>query len=157
VVLFGFQARHGYVYHEVSLVITAFMAGLTLGAAGIDRLVNRETLPGGPRRAFLMAQAGLAGYALLLPALLRTGLPAPELLFPMLALVAGELGGAEFPLAVALTRGTPGRVAGLLYGADLVGGCLGAVVTSTLLIPVLGLPATCYAVAALCLAGASAL
>jgi hypothetical protein len=48
-------------------------------------------------------------------------------------------------------------VAGLLYGADLVGGCLGAVVTSTLLIPVLGLPATCYAVAALCLAGAVAL
>jgi len=154
VVLFGFQALHGYVYHEVSLVITAFMAGLTLGAAVTDRLVDRRLLPGGPRRVFLAAQVGLVVYAVILPALLRMGLPAPELAFPVLALVAGALGGAEFPLAVALTRGTPGRVAGRLYGADLVGGCLGAVVTSTLLIPVLGLPVTCYAVAALCLAGA---
>ena len=46
-----------------------------------------------------------------------------------------------------------GRVAGLIYGADLVGACLGAFLSSALLIPVLGIPQTCYAVALLSLAG----
>jgi len=45
------------------------------------------------------------------------------------------------------------RVAGLIYGADLVGACLGAFLSSALLIPVLGIPQTCYAVALLSLAG----
>jgi len=37
-------------------------------------------------------------------------------------------------------------VTGPLYGADLVGGCLRSVLTSTLLIPPLGIPQTCLAV-----------
>jgi hypothetical protein len=50
-----------------------------------------------------------------------------------------------------------GRVAGLIYGADLVGACLGAFLSSALLIPVLGIPQTCYAVALLSLAGVALL
>ena len=57
-------------------------------------------------------------------------------------LLAGFLGGACFPLAV-----------GLIYGADLVGGCLGAALVSGLFILGLGLPQTCYAAALLALSG----
>jgi hypothetical protein len=38
-------------------------------------------------------------------------------------------------------------VAGLLYGADLMGGCVGALVASAVLVPVLGVVQTCLAVA----------
>jgi len=39
-----------------------------------------------------------------------------------------------------------GMVAGLTYGADLFGACLGAVAVSALILPILGVNATCYAV-----------
>jgi len=77
--------------------------------------------------------------------------------FPLLALVAGTLTGMAFPLAVALTRGSAGRVAGSLYGADLVGGCLGALLGAVLFIPVLGIPQTCVAIMLVGLAGLLAL
>jgi spermidine synthase len=94
-------------------------------------------------------------YALVLPSVLlkAAALPLPNLSFPLITLLAGFLGGMDFPLAAELTKGSVGRVAGLIYGADLVGACLGAFLSSALLIPVLGIPQTCYAVALLSLAG----
>ncbi len=62
-----------------------------------------------------------------------------------------------FPLAVALMRGSAGRVAGLLYGADLVGGCVGALLAAVLFVPVLGIPQTCVAIALVGLAGLAVL
>lgn len=49
-----------------------------------------------------------------------------------------------FPLAVAQVRkgGEAGRVTGMLYGADLVGGCLGSPLGAVLLIPLLDIPNT---------------
>ena len=38
-------------------------------------------------------------------------------------------------------------MAGLLYGADLMGGCVGALLASAVLVPVLGVVQTCWAVA----------
>jgi hypothetical protein len=45
----------------------------------------------------------------------------------------------------------------MLYGADLVGGCLGALLGAVLLIPVFGIPQTCAAIALVALAGLLAL
>ena len=39
VILFAFQVLHGYVYAEVSLIVTAFMAGLALGGVASNRLL----------------------------------------------------------------------------------------------------------------------
>jgi len=41
----------------------------------------------------------------------------------------------------------------LLYGADLVGGCLGALLGAVLFVPVLGIPQTCVAIVLVGLAG----
>ena len=45
----------------------------------------------------------------------------------------------------------------MLYGADLVGGCLGALLAAVLFVPVLGIPQTCAAIALVGLAGLLAL
>jgi spermidine synthase len=166
VVLLAFQALHGYVYHEVSLIVAAFMVGAALGGGVMNRLIAAKRTPDvvdssvlgwakRPLRVLIAAQGVAMLYALLLPfALLKAAaLPWPNLSFPLLTLVAGFLGGMDFPLAAELTKGSVGRVAGLIYGADLVGACLGAFLSSALLIPVLGIPQTCYAVALLSLAG----
>jgi hypothetical protein len=46
-----------------------------------------------------------------------------------------------------------GLVAGLTYGFDLLGACLGAIVISALVLPIIGVAATCYAVFCLNLTG----
>jgi spermidine synthase len=170
VVLLAFQALHGYVYHEVSLIVAAFMFGAALGGGVMNRLIAAKRTPDTagssalgkgrgwakrPLKVLIMAQGAAMIYALLLPfALLKAAaLPLPNLSFPLLTLLAGFLGGMDFPLAAELTKGSVGRVAGLIYGADLVGACLGAFLSSALLIPVLGIPQTCYAVALLSFAG----
>ena len=81
------------------------------------------------------------------------------MVFPLLTLLAGLLAGVAFPLAVSLVRnrGEAGQVTGTLYGVDLVGGCLGALLGAVLLIPLLGIPNTCVAVALVALAGLLAL
>jgi len=161
VILFAFQVLHGTVYAGVSLIVTAFMAGLALGGATSNRLLSlRPPLWGGlrgGRRALIAVQAAVAIYSGAFPLLLSLPIPVPALMFPLLALVAGALTGMAFPLAVALVPGSAGRVAGALYGVDLVGGCLGALLGAALFVPVLGIPQTCVAVLLVGLAGLVAL
>jgi len=157
VVLLAFQALRGYVYHEVALITATFMVGTASGGATMNRLLSRGLEQGkmGHRGVFVSLQGVIFVYALLLPLLLPAvnALPFPDLLFPLLALLAGFLGGMEFPLAVHLTKGSVGRVGGLIYGTDLVGACFGALLTSVLLTPILGIPQTCYALAMSALVG----
>jgi spermidine synthase len=157
VVLLGFQALRGYVYHEVALITAAFMVGTASGGAIMNRLVSRSLGQNriGHRAVFMFLQGAIFVYALSLPVLLLASkvLPFPDLLFPLLALTAGLLGGMEFPLAVELTKGSVSRIAGLIYGTDLAGACFGALLSSTLLIPILGIPQTCVALALLAVAG----
>jgi len=154
VILFAFQVLHGTVYARVSLIVTAFMAGLALGGAAGTRLLARwASVKRNARRALIIIQLAIAAYSVILPLILSLPTPMPVLAFPLLALVAGGLTGMAFPLAVALVRGRADRAAGLLYGADLVGGCLGALVGAVLFVPVLGIPQTCAAVALVGVAG----
>jgi hypothetical protein len=69
-----------------------------------------------------------------------------------LAVIAGLLPGAAFPLAAALVGGEAHAV-GRLYGADLLGGALGAVLSAALLVPLLGLPQVCLLAAVIGLGG----
>ena len=105
----------------------------------------------------IAVQAAVIVYISLFPLILSGPIAASPLGFLLLALLAGLLTGMAFPLAVALLPGHADRVAGLLYGADLVGGCFGALLTSVLLVPILGIPQTCTAIALVGLAGLLAL
>lgn len=161
-VIFAFQSFYGYVYHLVGLLITAFMAGLTLGGWWMTRRLERAPAN---RRLLVHLEGVLTGYWCLFPALL--GLlyahyhrPAvATLLGPLLLLcnaLAGLLTGLEFPLANRLLFSssppqgeTAGNAAGLLYAADLVGACGGALAVSLILLPALGVVETCLLIAAL--------
>ncbi len=108
--LLGFQALYGYVYHELTILVALFMVGVALGAGWALR---RAPAPGAVSLARDLRL--LAGLQILLAAspLLLYGLfiqlgrvssaggqrAASEILFPALALVAGLLGGFQFLLA----------------------------------------------------------
>lgn len=177
VILFAFQVLHGTIYAEVSLVMTAFMAGLALGSATGNWLLTCREDEGrrngflrpssfvlrllsdgvGARRALVALLAAIVVYSGLFPLVISMTVPAPTLIFPLLALLAGALTGMAFPLAVALIRGNIAPTVGMLYGADLVGGCLGALLGAVLFIPLLGISQTCGAIALVGLAGLLAL
>jgi len=162
VTLLGFQAIHGYVYYKVAIIVTTFMAGLAIGAAAMRRAVGNG---GVGQRLFLIIQALVCLYPMLLLGTLilfsRGGLSASgshalimqtQIAFPLMAFLAGFIGGLQFPLAGALLLAeTPStaRVAGYTYGIDLLGSCLGALLTTALLIPVFGIPYACVMASAL--------
>jgi spermidine synthase len=154
VILFAFQVLHGTLYAQVSLIVTTFMAGLALGGAIGNRLLARGTGGWSVKRLLIAVQIAVAVYGGVFPLMLSLSIPAPTLVFPLLALLAGALTGMAFPLAVALMQGGGGRAAGVLYGADLAGGCVGTLLGAVLLVPVLGIPQTCAAIALVGLAGA---
>ncbi len=156
VTLLGFQAIHGYVYYKVAIIITAFMVGLAIGAAMMSRAVGRG---GVGQRLFLIIQILVCLYPLFLLGSLVVfsrssaftsgslmSLAQTHIAFPLMAFLAGYVGGLQFPLANALLfleLPSPARVAGYTYGIDLLGSCLGALLTTALLIPVFGIPYAC--------------
>ena len=81
---------------------------------------------------------------------------AAQLVFPALAVLGGMLGGYQFPVATEIYLGDDSRKAsmGVLYALDLFGGCAGALLLSTYLIPVFGFSKTAWLSAAVNLAPA---
>jgi spermidine synthase len=157
VTLLSFQIIYGYMYYKLGLIITAFMGGLALGGSYAISMIPRLT---NERRALMAAQTGLCIYpaaALALFYIASSRFSGPfawvgtNLIFIVLPLVSGFLGGFIFALAssiyVAQNRDA-GSSGGLIYGADLIGSCAGALIAGTLLIPVLGIPGTCFVAAA---------
>ncbi|MDH7489739.1 MAG: hypothetical protein QHH80_09535 [Anaerolineae bacterium] len=155
-IIFAFQVYHGYVYHSIALLISAFMAGLSLGGWVATRTADSTR---GSRQWFLAVEAALVVFWLGLPVALKTlyharGLPATFVepaLFALNAL-AGFLVGAQFPLANRLYPGAHSdatRAAGMLYAADLAGAFAASLLVSGIFLPSFGIAQTCLFVAML--------
>ena len=69
-----------------------------------------------------------------------------ELSFAMLPIIAGFIGGVQFPLANKIcleASGDVGKTTGFLYGLDLFGASIGGILVGLLLVPVIGIVGTC--------------
>jgi len=130
VLLLWFQALYGFLYGRIALLLSTFMLGLFLGALLSTRV----------RRPNYRWLAGIQVGFMLLLGLFRLALPArlPEVLAFLILFFLGILGGGLFVISNRLylrVRADYGRG----YGLDLVGSFIGALVTSSLLIPLAGL------------------
>jgi spermidine synthase len=148
----AFQIIYGYMYYKLGLILTAFMVGLIIGSIIMTRIMDRLK---DDLRTFMLTQVAVCIYPLILLGAfwaLRDGRAyflGANVIFPVLPVIAGFIGGFQFPLATKIylkhqTR--VGRVAGLAYGMDLIGSCAGAFVVSAFLVPIIGIPNTCFAV-----------
>jgi spermidine synthase len=161
--LLGFQSIFGYVYHQLAILIGLNMAGITLGSwLGMRRTRLNN---GSAHRAMAATQFLLT---LSVPALIvaislmakitsaGTTWVAAQCAFPALAALAGMLGGFQFPVAadIFLRDGSNAQKVGSLYAIDLLGGCAGALLLCTYLIPVFGFWRTGWLCAAINLAPA---
>jgi len=126
-----YQALYGYVYERIALLLTVFMAGLTLGAfAGSKRKEPRYS-------HLILLQAGLLVLVAVVRLSLGSDLAGP-LIYPFL-LSLGYLGGDFFIVANTLFFKEKAQ-AGQAYGWDLMGSFLAAACLSSVLIPLAGLP-----------------
>lgn len=141
VLILGFQSAYGNVYIWIGLLVAAFMLGLSLGSAFVNRRIQRV------KRGFLIfIMACLLITALILPILLMQTNP---LVYLLTMFGTGTLVGAAFPV-LCRRFSELSQHSSLVYSADLTGGTIGAVLVSSLLIPVAGMVFTLYSVAALC-------
>lgn len=156
--LLGFESVYGYVYHQLAILIGLFMAGIAMGsrlALGHNCRLLRASAKRMAATQFVLA---LAGPVLLVAVSLLGDLSsnvatwvAAQLAFPALAALAGMLGGYQFVIAAHIFVPDAGTRAGLgaLYAIDLLGGCVGALLLSTYLIPVFGFWKTAWLLAAI--------
>jgi len=156
VVLISFQVFYGYVYHELAVLITAFMLGLAMGSL----IFHKYTLQPFIRWLFFL-QAGLSLLCLLWLGITyglhkyKPLLHYPylfNLLFPLFLGCTGLLGGIQFLTASETYRSLGKNIketAATLYSTDLLGSALGALLTSLVFLPLLGIPATLILLAGL--------
>jgi spermidine synthase len=148
-VILNYQIQRGILFQDLGILLTAFMAGLALGAAALDWLARRgEKLV---RAAGVALLAALAVSGLALAALLRSGAVANLLSSIAALLVCGSLVAALFAYVSLHRRPDQRAVVSPLYASDLVGGCVGSLVASLFLIPALGMPASALLTACLVL------
>jgi spermidine synthase len=141
-VIFAFQIYFGYIYVEIGLIVTVFLAGLLPGAWLGNRLSSRG-------RWVLIATdllliLLLAAFVL---ALRLGGDRLPEAFFLAFGFAVSFACGCQFP-AVLQLGGGGSPAAARAFSADLIGAACGTLATSVVLIPWLGLFS-----AALCLIG----
>ena len=143
VLLLAYQSKEGALYQDIGLLLMAFMAGLALGAWLLNEGVRwtglrrqRTRLWGGALCAgFCLLGAAIIGYV---RGILPGGLTSSALLIGAAGfLVAGVLAYA----GLYRVRDQQSVIAPL-YAADLLGGCLGSLLGSLVLIPLLGLDGT---------------
>jgi len=148
IIIFGFQIIYGYVYHKISLLITAFMLGLVMGAVYANKKIKKPTQKTLGKFDFV-----LAVYSFLLPLLFLYLTRSPfsaNIIFPLLSVVCGVIAGIEFPLAIKiLAKNKEKHPMSVIYSIDLIGAYIGAIAGSVLLIPLLGIINTAFLVAGL--------
>ncbi len=131
ILIIAFQTLYGYLYHRIALLLTSFMIGLSLGA-----------LRGKIRKKIDFARLLFIQFFFMLLVLLfyfSLNIQPPETLFFLFLLVLGFLGGDLFIVSNHLFLKKKKNY-GLGYGLDLLGSFLGALVASSILIPLIGLP-----------------
>jgi spermidine synthase len=155
-IIFTFQTFYGYLYHQIGLLIAIFMFGVALSSFYMTRYLDRIERDS---HLFLKIEIVVILFSFLFPFVFS--IPSQYLektvlslliypVFLIMSFFSGAWIGLQFPLASKIYLGSPGKggtlghTAGLLYGADLLGGFLGGLWGGILLLPILGLKESCF-------------
>ena len=131
-IIFAFQIFFGYIYQQIGLIFTVFLAGLLPGAWIGNRLRHKP-------RAILATTDGVLIFLL---AVMITTFKYGENLSPPgflgFGFVVSVVCGCQFPAALRL-RGGDNSAAVRVFSADLIGAAFGILATTVILIPYFGI------------------
>ena len=132
-VIFAFQIYFGYIYLQIGIIITVFLAGLLPGAW----LGHKLTQPG--RQVLILTDGLLIGFlALFVLAIVSFADRLPVSFYLVFGFAVSLACGFQFPVALYL-RGSDNTAAARSFSADLIGAACGTLVTSVVLIPYVGI------------------
>ena len=142
-VIFAFQMLFGYIYLQIGLIITVFLAGLLPGAWLANRLKKIE-------KKHLILTDGIliilmAGFIF---ALKFWAYDLPVAFFLFFGFIVSLACGFQFPVALHLSGGD-NSAASKSFSADLMGAAFGTMLTSVVLLPFLGIFRTAAALIAI--------
>ncbi len=140
-----YQVKRGLLYQDIGGLLMSFMAGLALGAYAVDRhasLPVRSLRPLARWGPLLLA--GFAALGLAAGWRIRAGSPAGIVETALLLVSAGFLVAGTFAFAGMHGVADQRAAIGPLYGADLIGGCVGCLASALVLIPLAGLTVTAW-------------
>jgi len=148
ILIFSFQNTFGYIYQKIGIIVSLFMVGLASGSLWMNSILKRRDLDWRILLGVLEVSICLFGFFLphIIRVFLQQALLPLEAFFYTLVAVSGLLAGLEFPLVskILIAEGFEmGSVAGRVDSFDHLGACLGAALTGTLLVPILGTGASC--------------
>jgi spermidine synthase len=132
-VIFAFQIFFGYIYFQIGIIITVFLAGLLPGAMLGRRLASRS-------RRLLAFSDGLLILLLgtFILALVTVADRLPIAFFLIFGFLVSLICGFQFPVALTL-KGDDNPAATRFFSADLIGAASGTLFTSVFLIPYFGI------------------
>jgi len=165
VLIFSFQIFYGYVFYEIGILMTVFMAGMAAGSLIVtyrnhlsfkQALLRMKALD----TAMLIFPLFFALISLFPGFLYAIPTSSIRFIFYMLLILSGFFAGMQFPLSNMIylelfgterqaKTNTVGNAAGILYGSDLIGACSGGIIGGLIVLPVLGTSNTCLFLAAL--------
>ena len=131
IAMIAFQSLYGYLYQRIALLLASFMAGLALGS-----------FRGKRRKKYNFGQLLFIqlGFIIILSLFhLSLKMHPSEMVFFAFLLILGFLGGDLFIVSNHLFLREKKNY-GMGYGLDLLGSFFGALATSSILIPLVGLP-----------------
>jgi spermidine synthase len=145
VLILYYQVKHGVLYQDIGLLLMSFMAGLALGAMIINRGMARPIANQMFSRwygislligfCFLCAFTGMR---------VTMSISAGLVQISCLLAIAGFLVAGIFAYASLHEIKDQKNVISSLYSADLIGGCLGSLLGSLILIPLAGMDVTTW-------------
>ena len=149
VLILHYQVKCGVLYQNIGVLLTAFMFGLATGSWSLDIPCGKADAP---VRAIGLS---LAGSSALISASLAWAIRADWLAgltgcSIWLGLV-GFLVAGVFAYAASQEKQDQRKAVAPLYSSDLLGGCLGSLIATLILIPFIGLPASAAAMVPLAL------
>jgi predicted membrane-bound spermidine synthase len=131
------------------------MLGLVAGSVFAARMPSGQK---SRRRALLAAQGAMSVFPLIMLAVIifladirihGVFWAGSNIIFPALSAIAGSIGGFQFMMVNNVCFTGSDRIGGVVYGLDLLGSCLGALLTGAFLVPVIGITKTCFLISIL--------
>jgi len=132
-VIFAFQIYFGYIYVQIGIIITVFLAGLLPGAWLGNRLRRQ-----GKQILALTDVFLIASLTLFILAITNFADRLPLGFYLAFGFVVSLACGFQFPVALYL-RGSDTIAATRSFSADLIGAACGTLLTSVILIPYVGI------------------
>jgi len=132
-VIFAFQIFFGYIYFQIGVIVTVFLAGLLPGAWFAERW-----RPKGRRLLFFTDAIFIVLLVALVLALTQLGYRLPIFFYLVFGFCVSLVCGFQFPVALRAGGGDNPAVT-RFFSADLIGAACGTLVTSVVLIPYSGI------------------